>query len=242
MTIAACLHVTAETANLVRTFKAGGANVVLCASNPLSTQDDVAASLVKDFGIPRLRHPRRGPENLLQAHQRGPRRQARDHDGRRRRPGQPAAHEAKGRRRTHHRLDGRNHHRRHPPARDGPQNGMLKFPVFAVNDAETKHLFDNRYGTGQSTLDGIIRATDFLMAGKNVVVAGYGWCGRGLRHAGTRHGRHRDRHRDRPAQGPRSDDGRLQRHADGRGRQNRRPVRHAHRQQARHPARSTSST
>ena len=95
---------------------------------------------------------------------------------------------------------------------------VLAYPIIAVNDALTKHLFDNRYGTGQSTLDGIIRATNVLLAGLNVVVAGYGWCGRGVAMRARGHGRQRHRHRDRSDQGDRSRDGRLPRHADGRSR------------------------
>src|SRR5947209_2654139 len=118
--VAACLHVTTETANLMRTLKAGGADVVICASNPLSTQDDVAAALVEETttGVMRLKAPE--------------------------------------------------------------AEGKLGFPIIAVNEAKTKHLFDNRYGTGQSTIDGIIRATNVLLAGKRFVVSGYGWVGRGV--------------------------------------------------------------
>ena len=177
--ISACLHVTAETANLVRTLKAGGANVVLCASNPLSTQDDVAASLVKDFKIATFaicRENRSTYYKHINA--------AIDH--------KPVITLDDGAD-----LVNELHMRRKKDAgriiasmeetttgvirlRVMANKGKLKFPVIAVNDAATKHLFDNRYGTGQSTVDGIIRATDFLLAGKKVVVAGYGWCGRGF--------------------------------------------------------------
>jgi adenosylhomocysteinase len=179
MNVSACLHVTAETANLVRTLKAGGANVALCASNPLSTQDDVAASLVKDFKIATFSicgENRATYYKHINA--------AIDH--------KPVITFDDGAD-----LVNELHTRR---KKDAPRiiasmeetttgvirlrvmanEGKLKFPVIAVNDAATKHLFDNRYGTGQSTVDGIIRATDFLMAGKKVVVAGYGWCGRGF--------------------------------------------------------------
>ncbi len=179
MTLAACLHVTAETGNLMRTLKAGGADVTLCASNPLSTQDDVAASLVKDHGIPV--YARKGEDrDTFFSHLK--------------------AVIAKSPNLTMD--DGADLvttiHKEHPeliPAMKGgteetttgvirlramAKAGALKFPVVAVNDAKTKNLFDNRYGTGQSTLDGIIRATDILIAGKVFVVAGYGWCGRGL--------------------------------------------------------------
>src|SRR5579883_2237803 len=200
--MSACLHVTCETANLIRTLQAGGADVVLIASIPLSTQDDVAASLVQDFGI--AVHAIRGEDNdtyykhIVAA----------------------LAHE------PHvtmddgadlvsamifvalERLDDvhpqvRAWAQKLPPAerqrlisqvvgsmeetttgvtrlRAMERDGVLKFPVISVNDAQTKHFFDNRYGTGQSTLDGIIRATNSLLAGKKVVVVGYGWCGKGV--------------------------------------------------------------
>ena len=179
MNISACLHITAETANLARTLKDGGANVVLCASNPLSTQDDVAASLVKDFKIATfsIRGENRGTYyKHINA--------AIDH--------KPVITFDDGAD-----LVNEMHTRRTKDAkriiasmeetttgvirlRAMANEGRLKFPVVAVNDAATKHLFDNRYGTGQSTVDGIIRATDLLLAGKKVVVAGYGWCGRGF--------------------------------------------------------------
>jgi adenosylhomocysteinase len=177
--VSACLHITAETANLARTLKAGGASVALCASNPLSTQDDVAASLVKDFQVPVFAicgENRATYYKHINA--------AIDH--------KPVITFDDGAD-----LVNELHTRRKKDAgriiasmeetttgvirlRAMANAGKLKFPVIAVNDAATKHLFDNRYGTGQSTVDGIIRATDFLMAGKKVVVAGYGWCGRGF--------------------------------------------------------------
>jgi len=179
LNVSACLHITAETANLARTLKAGGANVVLCASNPLSTKDEVAASLVKDFGVPVFaicgenrstyyKHINSALDN------------------------KPVITFDDGAD-----LVNEMHTRRKKDAgriiasmeetttgvirlRALANEGKLMFPVIAVNDAATKHLFDNRYGTGQSTVDGIIRATDFLMAGKKIVAAGYGWCGRGF--------------------------------------------------------------
>ena len=177
--MAACLHVTAETANLMRALKAGGADLVLCASNPLSTQDDVAASLVEDFGIPVFAI--RGEDNeTYYAHLRA----SIDHG-----PeitmddgadlvstilsDYPALH-SKVLASMEETTTGVIR------LRAMEKEGVLKFPVIAVNDAKTKHFFDNRYGTGQSTLDGIIRATDILLAGKTIVVAGYGWCGRGV--------------------------------------------------------------
>jgi len=177
--VSACLHITAETANLARTLKAGGANLVLCASNPLSTQDDVAASLVKDFNISTFSICGEN-RNTYYKHINA----AIDH--------KPVITFDDGAD-----LVNELHTRRKKEAgriiasmeetttgvirlRAMANQGKLNFPVIAVNDAATKHLFDNRYGTGQSTVDGIIRATDFLMAGKKIVVAGYGWCGRGF--------------------------------------------------------------
>ncbi len=177
--VSACLHITAETANLARTLKAGGANAVLCASNPLSTQDDVAASLVKDFEIPVFAicgENRATYYKHINA--------AIDH-----KPvitfddGADLVNELHTRRKKEaHRIIASMEETTTGVIRlrAMANEGKLKFPVIAVNDAATKHLFDNRYGTGQSTVDGIIRATDFLMAGKKVVVAGYGWCGRGF--------------------------------------------------------------
>jgi adenosylhomocysteinase len=177
--VSACLHITAETANLARTLKAGGANVVLCASNPLSTQDDVAASLVKDFKIPVFAicgENRSTYYKHINA--------AIDH-----KPvitfddGADLVNELHTRRKKEaHRIIASMEETTTGVIRlrAMANAGLLKFPVIAVNDADTKHLFDNRYGTGQSTVDGIIRATDFLMAGKKIVAAGYGWCGRGF--------------------------------------------------------------
>jgi len=177
--VSACLHITAETANIARTLKEGGANVVLCASNPLSTQDDVAASLVKDFKIPVFAicgENRSTYYKHINA--------AIDH-----KPvitfddGADLVNELHTRRKKEaHRIIASMEETTTGVIRLRAlaNEGKLKFPVIAVNDAATKHLFDNRYGTGQSTVDGVIRATDFLMAGKKVVVAGYGWCGRGF--------------------------------------------------------------
>ncbi len=179
MRLGVCLHVTAETANLMLVLKAGGAEISLCASNPLSTQDDVAASLVKDHGIPT--YAIKGEDTktyykhlnaVLDTHP-----MITMDDGadlvsllHKERPGQLKE------------LIGSNEEtttgviRLKAMAKDK----ALKIPVFAVNDSNTKHMFDNRYGTGQSTLDGIMRATNMLLAGKVFVVCGYGWCGRGL--------------------------------------------------------------
>jgi adenosylhomocysteinase len=177
--VSACLHVTCETANLMRTLKAGGADVRLCASNPLSTQDDVAAALVKEFGI--AVYAIRGEDKetyYKHIH---------------------ASLDFK----PHLTMDdgadtiGVIHSQRKDLAagviagteetttgvirlKSMEKDGVLMYPIIAVNDADTKHFFDNRYGTGQSTVDGILRATNILLAGKKFVVCGYGWCGRGV--------------------------------------------------------------
>ncbi|MFL5779383.1 MAG: adenosylhomocysteinase, partial [Chloroflexota bacterium] len=177
--IGACLHVTTETANLMRTLKAGGASVVLAASNPLSTRDDVAAALVAEYGIPVF--ARRGEDrDTYYRHL-----------------------EAVADTHPHLTMDDgcdlvsllhRDRPEQVPEILAGTEetttgvirlkamaaDGALGFPVIAVNEALTKHLFDNRYGTGQSTVDGILRATNILLAGRRVVVAGYGWVGRGI--------------------------------------------------------------
>ncbi len=177
--VSACLHVTTETANLMRTLQAGGTDVVLTASNPLSTQDDVAAALVNHFEIPTFAI--KGEDNVTYYRHIGA---ALDH-------------------KPHMTMDDgadlvsvlhKDRRDLLPGVVGGTEetttgvirlramaaNGALTFPVIAVNDAMTKHFFDNRYGTGQSTIDGIIRATNILLAGRHFVVAGYGWCGRGL--------------------------------------------------------------
>jgi adenosylhomocysteinase len=200
--LSACLHVTAETANLARTLMAGGAELVLVASNPLSTQDDVAASLVKDFGVPvfaikgedeasyyrhiaeALKHRPNvtmddgadlvsamifialGRLDDLHAEVREWAVGLAEAD----RTGLVANVIASMEETTTGVIR----------LRAMENDGVLKLPVIAVNDAETKHFFDNRYGTGQSTIDGVIRATDMLLAGRNVVVCGYGWCGKGV--------------------------------------------------------------
>src|ERR1700746_1907878 len=177
--ISACLHVTAETANLAICLRDGGADGGLCASNPLSTQDDVSASLVRDQGIPVFAI--KGEDNdtyynhILAAIDHKPHITMDDgadlvtilHTKR-----TDALEDVIGG--TEETTTGVIR------LRAMAKEGVLRFPIVAVNDADTKHLFDNRYGTGQSTLDGIIRATNFLIAGSKFVVAGYGWCGRGL--------------------------------------------------------------
>jgi adenosylhomocysteinase len=177
--IAACLHVTTETANLAYTLQAGGADVVLTASNPLSTQDDVAAALVSQMEIPTFAI--KGEDNVTYYKHINA---ALDHkpqitmdDG-----ADLVSTLHKSRREALSGVVGGTEEtttgviRLRAMAADG----ALSFPVIAVNDAQTKHLFDNRYGTGQSTIDGIVRATNILLAGRNFVIAGYGWCGRGL--------------------------------------------------------------
>ena len=177
--VSACLHVTSETANLAITLRDGGADVVVCGSNPLSTQDEVAASLVKDYGIPT--YAIKGEDNATYyAHINA----ALDH--------KPQITMDDGADLVTQLLTKRT--AQIPDVIGGTEetttgvirlramakDGTLKFPVIAVNDAMTKHFFDNRYGTGQSTIDGIIRATNLLLAGLKLVVAGYGWCGRGV--------------------------------------------------------------
>jgi len=177
--MSACLHITAETANLARAIKAGGADIVLCASNPLSTQDDVAASLVEDYGIPVFAV--KGEDNkVYYDHLRA----ALDHspqvtmdDG-----ADLVSEIHKNYKDLIPQIIGSMEETTTGVIRlkAMEKDKALKLPIIAVNDAATKNLFDNRYGTGQSTIDGIIRATDVLLAGKNVVTAGYGWCGRGF--------------------------------------------------------------
>lgn len=202
MRMSACLHVTCETANLARTLKAGGADLVLVASNPLSTQDDVAASLVHDFGIATYsireentdtyykhivaaleHHPvvtmddgadlvsalvfvalERFDDVHLQVREWAKKMKKEDR--------QKLVSQIIGS--MEETTTGINR------LRAMEKDGVLKFPVIAVNDAQTKHLFDNRYGTGQSTIDGVIRATNHLLAGRKIVVCGYGWCGKGV--------------------------------------------------------------
>jgi adenosylhomocysteinase len=177
--IAACLHVTTETANLARTLAAGGADVLLCASNPLSTQDDVAAALVAEYGIP-VFAIRGEDEDTYYSHiaaavEHGPQLTMDDgadvigvlHKEHRDRLGDILGG-------TEETTTGVIR------LRALEAEGDLAFPIVAVNEANTKHLFDNRYGTGQSTIDGIIRATNVLLAGRRFVVAGYGWTGRGV--------------------------------------------------------------
>ena len=177
--ISACLHVTTETANLMNTLKTGGADVVLCASNPLSTQDDVAASLVSNLQIPTFAI--KGEDNkTYYEHIKA-----------------ALAHKPQITMDDGADLVSTLHKERTDLLADiiggteetttgvirlraMAQKGVLRYPILAINDAMTKHLFDNRYGTGQSTIDGIIRATNVLLAGRTVVVAGYGWCSRGI--------------------------------------------------------------
>ena len=177
--LVACCHVTTETANLALTLQAGGAESVLIASNPLSTQDDVAASLVADYGISVFAIKGEDVETYRRHVQ-----IALDHrpnliidDG-----GDVTAELVQRRQEQLSELIGTTEETTTGLVRLRAmlKAGVLSFPVMTVNDAATKHLFDNRYGTGQSTLDGILRCTNLLLAGKTVVVAGYGWCGRGV--------------------------------------------------------------
>jgi len=187
--ISGCLHITTETANLAHALQMGGADLVLCASNPLSTQDDVAAALVKHFGIPVFAIRGENRDTYYQHIQ-----AAIAH-----RPAITLDDGADLVSELH------SHHPSQLPAMLGgteetttgvirlramAEDGALQMPVIAVNDADTKHLFDNRYGTGQSALDGILRATNILLAGKRFVVVGYGWCGRGLALRAKGHGAH----------------------------------------------------
>ena len=230
--ISACLHVTAETANLAITLRDGGADVVLCASNPLSTQDDVAACLVRDYNIPV--YAIKGEDNdtyyphIMSALDHKPHITMDD--------GADLVTIALTKRTDV--LDGVIAGTEETTTgiirlRAMAKQGVLSYPIIAVNDADTKHLFDNRYGTGQSTIDGIVRATNFLLAGSKFVVAGYGWCGRGLGQPRSRPGRRSHRHRDRSHEGDRSGDGRLPRDEHGGSRQTRRRLLHRHRQQER---------
>jgi adenosylhomocysteinase len=177
--VSACLHVTAETANLMIALRDGGADVALCASNPLSTQDDVAASLVRDYNLPVFAI--KGEDNdsyyshIMAAVDHKP--QITMDDG----ADLVSVLHTKRTAELANVIGGTEETTTGViRLRAMAKEGVLRYPIVAVNDADTKHLFDNRYGTGQSTIDGIIRATNFLLAGSKFVVAGYGWCGRGL--------------------------------------------------------------
>ena len=175
-----CLHVTTETANLIRTLKEGGADIVLCASNPLSTQDDVAASLVMDYGVSvyAIKGEDRDTyyKHLVAAIEHGP--DMTQDDG----------CDLVGLLHQNYRdtvlkkVIGGTEETTTGVIRlkSMERDGALQLPIIAVNESDTKHLFDNRYGTGQSTIDGLLRATNVLLSGKNFVVCGYGWCGKGL--------------------------------------------------------------
>lgn len=178
--MSACLHITSETANLARTLKAGGADLWLCASNPLSTQDDIAATLVKDEKIPVFAikgEDRRTYYSHLAACLKNHQPQITMDDG----ADLVSLLHSKFKKLAKQVIGSMEETTTGVlRLRAMERDKVLKIPVFAVNDALTKHFFDNRYGTGQSTLDGIIRATNILLAGKTMVVAGYGWCGRGF--------------------------------------------------------------
>ena len=177
--VSACLHVTAETANLMIALRDGGADVALCASNPLSTQDDVAASLVRDYNIPVFAIKGEDSDSyyshIMAAVDHKP--QFTMDDG----ADLVSVLHTKRTAELENVIGGTEETTTGViRLRAMAKEGVLRYPIVAVNDADTKHLFDNRYGTGQSTIDGIIRATNFLLAGSKFVVAGYGWCGRGL--------------------------------------------------------------
>lgn len=185
--ITACLHVTTETANLMRTLTAGGAEVSICASNPLSTQDDVAAALVRDFNVQTFCVKGEDHETYYKHIN-----SALDikptltmDDG-----ADTVGLIHSSRRDLIETIIGGTEETTTGVVRlrSMANDGVLAYPIIAVNDADTKHLFDNRYGTGQSTLDGILRATNILLAGRTVVVAGYGWCGRGVAMRASGHG------------------------------------------------------
>jgi adenosylhomocysteinase len=176
--IAACLHVTTETANLMRTLKEGGAELALCASNPLSTQDDVVASLVKDHEISVF--AKKGEDNDTYYSHINSVLDLKPHitmdDG-----ADLVSTLHKSRRELLGEVIGGSEETTTGVIRlrSMEKHGVLEYPMIAVNDAETKHFFDNRYGTGQSTIDGVLRATNILLAGSRIVIFGYGWCGRG---------------------------------------------------------------
>ncbi len=255
--LSACLHVTTETANLMITLRAAGAEIALCASNPLSTQDDVAAHLVRDHGV--HVYAIKGEDNekyythIAQALAFGP--DMTQDDG--------ADLVGSLHMIALNRLDDLA-----PPIRKWVETlspderralvggvrgsteetttgvirlkamakeGVLQFPIVAVNDSDTKHMFDNRYGTGQSTLDGIVRATNLLLAGSTVVVAGYGWCGRGVAMRARGAGGHVIVTEVDPVSRPRGPDGRLRGPPDGRRGRHRRPLHHPDRQHPRDP-------
>jgi len=179
VTMVACLHITTETANLAKTLKAGGARLALCASNPLSTQDDVAASLVVDYEIPTFAIKGEDRDtyyrHIQSALDFGP--NITMDDG----ADTVSVIHAERKELAENIIGGTEETTTGViRLRAMERDGVLRYPIIAVNDADTKHMFDNRYGTGQSTIDGILRATNLLMAGSVVVVCGYGWCGRGV--------------------------------------------------------------
>ena len=228
--ISACLHVTTETANLAIVLQAGGAQVQLCASNPLSTQDDAAAALVKNHNMPVFAI------------------KGEDHDTYYKHIISSLSHAPQFTMDDGADLVSVLHSSRTDLAKDvfgGTEetttgvirlrsmaaDGVLKYPIIAINDADTKHMFDNRYGTGQSTIDGIIRATNTLLAGQRMVVAGYGWCGKGVASARTRSWRSRHRYRSQSATRSGSRDGWFRSGEHERGSQNRQHFCHCYRQQ-----------
>ena len=233
--VSACLHVTSETANLMRTLKAGGADVLLCASNPLSTQDEVAAALVAEYGIA-VYAVHGEPNDIYYGH-----------------IGAAVDH------RPHITMDDgcdvvSTLHKEHQdmlgdvlagteettmghPSRAMEQRRRLKLPVIAVNDAQTKHFFDNRYGTGQITLDGHHPRDRHAARRPRFVVCGYGWCGKGVARGPGAWARTSSSPRS-TRSALRGRDGRLPGHGDRRGGASRRPLHHRHRQHPRHPRRA----
>ena len=236
--IGACLHVTTETANLMRTLKAGGAEIALCASNLLSTQDDVAAALVAEYGISVFARRGVGPRRLLS------------------RTSTPSPTRIRTSRRTTAATWSRcstgsaptrstaswpaprRRRRASSACARWPRTGRSSTRSSAVNEAKTKHMFDNRFGTGQSTVDGILRATNILLAGRHVVVAGYGWVGQGHRLAHARHGRPGCDRGGRPDRRDRGLHGGLPGHVGPGGRRVGRGVHHRDRQPPRLPPRA----
>ena len=230
--ISACLHITSETANLALALKAGGADLILCASNPLSTQDEVAAALVS-YGIPT--NAIKGEDqatyykhiNTVLDHKP----QITIDDGA---DIVTALHTT--RQDAIKKIIGGTEETTAGVTRERnmEMEGKLRYPIIAVNDAQTKHFFDNRYGTGQSTLDGIIRATNILFAGKNVVVCGYGWCGKGIAMRAKGLGVNCYCHGSRARTRPRGGHGRFPCHASSGGSPARRHLHHGHRGQECH--------
>ena len=237
MRIAACLHVTTETANLMETLAAGGAEVALCASNPLSTQDDVAAALVEQSGIDV--YAIKGEDTDMFFKHINACLDIRPHitmdDGA---DMVSVLHKERVDQITEIMGGTEETTTGVIRLRAMASDGALKYPIVSVNDADTKHLFDNRFGTGQSTIDAIMRATNRLLAGRTFVVCGYGMCGRGVASRARGMGAHVIVDGGGPDGGARGRDGGLPRHAAARGRPRGRRVRHGDRRQGCDPRRA----